>query len=286
MSSLGLAIRPMTAADVPAGQRLREQAGWNQSEDDWHRLLTWEPDGCFVGELDGAVVATATVTTYGPALAWIGMVLVDADHRRRGVGRALFEHAMAVLDRRGIRTIGLDATPLGKELYDRLGYLDAYNLERRVGTVPDPASVAGGVRPMRLEDLPAVTVLDAPAFGADRRHILEALARDHPNGCYVAERVGALAGYVFSRPGARARHLGPLVARDAPVAEALARTALHPWAGGQAIMDVLLPNPHAAALADHLGLRPTRPFIRMTRGASPPLAHFDLLYTSAGPEIG
>ena len=286
MSSLGLTIRPMTPADVPAGQRLREQAGWNQSEHDWRRLLAWEPDGCFVGELGGAVVATATVTTYRPALAWIGMVLVDADHRRRGVGRALFEHAMAALESRGIRTIGLDATPLGKELYDRLGYVDVCRLERCVGSVPDPAPIAGGVRLLRSEDLPAVAAFDARAFGADRRRVLESLARDHPEGCFVAERAGALAGYLLSRPGARARHLGPLVARDSATAEALARAALRPWSGGQAVIDVLLPNPHATALADCLGLQPIRAFIRMIRGAPPPPADYDILYTSAGPEIG
>ena len=249
-------------------------------------MLRGKPDGCFVGEFGGAVVGSATVTYYGRALAWIGMVLVDTDHRRRGIGRALFEHAMAYLDRRGVRTIGLDATPIGKEMYVRLGYHDAYRLERRLGTTPALPPGGGAARAMRPEDLPAVAALDAPAFGADRARVLVALARDHPDGCYVVERDGVLAGYLLSRPGARARHLGPLVARDEATAEALAHAALRPWAGGQAVMDVLLPNSRAVALADRLGLQPLRPFIRMTRGAPPPPADLDLLYTSAGPEIG
>src|SRR5262249_8240740 len=78
----GLTIRLMTGRDIPAGQRLREQAGWNQSDDDWRRLLAWEPTGCFVGELDGKIVGSTSTTVYGNQLAWIGMVLVDLDHRR------------------------------------------------------------------------------------------------------------------------------------------------------------------------------------------------------------
>ncbi len=281
----------MTTSDIPVGQRLREQAGWNQSDDDWRRLLAWEPDGCFVGELDGQTVATATVTTYGPALAWIGMVLVDAAHRRRGIGRALFEHAMAYLDRRCIATIALDATPLGKEMYDRLGYVDAYGLERCVGVIPEVASVRGesldgGARPLRSSDLPALLALDALAFGADRARLLRSLAGDHPDGCTVVERGSDLVGYLLSRPGARGHHVGPLVALDELAAESLVRETLRPLGGTRVVMDVLLPNVHAGALASRLGLEPVRPFIRMTRGAPPPPADLDLLYTSAGPEIG
>ncbi len=49
-----LRVRPMSAADVPLGLRLRGQAGWNQTEADWRRFLGLQPDGCFVAELDGA----------------------------------------------------------------------------------------------------------------------------------------------------------------------------------------------------------------------------------------
>jgi hypothetical protein len=34
-----LEVRCMRHDDVQAGQRLREQASWNQSDADWHRLL-------------------------------------------------------------------------------------------------------------------------------------------------------------------------------------------------------------------------------------------------------
>ena len=280
----GLAIRVMRPDDIPAGQRLREQAGWNQTADDWRRLLDWEPDGCFAAELGGAVVATATTTVYGPALAWIGMVLVDEGQRRRGIGKALFGHAMGYLDGRGVATIGLDATPDGKALYDQLGYRDAYGLERRIGRPPDLPP--GDARPLAEADLPAVLGLDERASGCDRARILRALHAGAPDGCFVVERGGELAGYLLGRPGTRAWHLGPLVARDAETADRLVGAALRTHRGERVVMDVMDDNLDAVALAERLRLEPVRPFIRMTRGAPPPRPDFAMLYTSAAPELG
>src|SRR3954454_12139696 len=106
-------IRPLAEADVPAAQRLREQAGWNQSDDDWRRLLAWGPDGCWAAERDGRVVGTAAVVTYGRRIAWIGMVLVDVEQRRQGIGRALLQQALSHLDRLGVESVALDSTPAG-----------------------------------------------------------------------------------------------------------------------------------------------------------------------------
>jgi GNAT superfamily N-acetyltransferase len=284
-------IRALAEADVPAAQRLCEQAGWNQSDDDWHRLLAWEPDGCWAAENDGQVVGTTCVVTYGRRIAWIGMVLVDVEHRRQGIGQALLERALGHLDRLGVQTIALDSTPAGQPLYARLGFVDAFGLERWRGPVPLPRSPTTEqrdppIRPLVTTDLEAVVAYDGPRFGVERGHILRALAAGHPDGCFVAEHDGEVVGYLLTRPGARARHVGPLAAEDPLTAERLVRTALLPHHGQEMVFDVVSPNPHAVALAKGLGLSPVRPFIRMTRGAPPPDVHTSRLYTSAGPELG
>ena len=56
-------IRTMTVRDIPLGLRLARQAGWNQTEADWRRFLDLEPEGCFVGELDGALPAPSVADT-------------------------------------------------------------------------------------------------------------------------------------------------------------------------------------------------------------------------------
>ena len=57
-------LRTMTKADIAAGMRLKEIAGWNQTVADWKRFLEASPEGCFVAEEDGQVRGTATTISF------------------------------------------------------------------------------------------------------------------------------------------------------------------------------------------------------------------------------
>src|SRR5271167_324624 len=127
-------IRTMTPADIPAGMRLKDAAGWNQTKEDWARFLEANPEGCFVTEWNGEVTGTVTTITYENRFAWIGMVLVHPELRGRGIGTALLARAIDYLDAQGIPCAKLDATPQGKLLYERLGFQVEYHLERHILT--------------------------------------------------------------------------------------------------------------------------------------------------------
>src|SRR5262245_2728474 len=113
-------IRRLTPDDVPAVLRLAGAAGWNQTDADVRRLIDLAPEGCFAACAGGEVIGTVTTTAYGRELAWVGMMLVDPAHRRRGVGTALMEVALDHLRERGVATVKLDATPMGRPVYERL----------------------------------------------------------------------------------------------------------------------------------------------------------------------
>src|ERR1700687_6074126 len=106
-------IRVMTDQDIPAGMRLKEIAGWNQTSKDWSRFLESSAAGCFVAEEDGAVRGTAAPISYQGRFAWVGRVLVDPDYRGRGIGTRLLEICVEYLDSIRVPCIKLDATPLG-----------------------------------------------------------------------------------------------------------------------------------------------------------------------------
>ena len=108
------------------------------------------------------------------------------------------------------------------------------------------------IRPMTAADIAAVAAYDARAFGTDRAHILRALFEGNSAGCVVAAWDGTVRGYALSRAGARARHLGPLVADDPDTADILARAALQYHHGTEALMDVVATNEAAVALAGRL----------------------------------
>lgn len=115
---------------------LKEEAGWNQTEQDWLKLLQLGPDSCFGIEIDGVLAATTTLVCYGTELAWIGMVLTAARFRRQGLASALMRHTLDYLARHAVDWIKLDATESGRAVYQRFGFEDECAVERwlRPGT--------------------------------------------------------------------------------------------------------------------------------------------------------
>jgi len=280
-----LHVRTMTPDDVPLGMRLKDIAGWNQTEADWRRLLALEPAGCFLAEWDRRPAGTACVSVF-PPLGWVSMVLVDPPVRGRGIATRLMQHALTYLDGRGVPTVRLDATPLGRAVYERLGFVAEYEVARwegpaagRIGPVPvmlDPVAPA---------DMAAVAALDEAATGADRRRLLDRLRAEHPEAMKVLTRGGHPAGYSCIRPGSRAMQIGPVVALDADAGEALADAALCDCAGRTVFADIPVPNLAAMRWAESHGLRVQRQFTRMRRGRPVPDRPMSL-WAGFGPEKG
>src|SRR5262249_56886097 len=124
-----------------------------------------------VAEGPGTRVASTTTCTFGAA-GWVAMVLVDEGFRRRGIARALMEHALAFLDARGVCTVRLDATPLGQPLYEALGFVPQFRLARFEGVLPTNPPPVGGVESPPPEAWEALATLDEEVTSTDRRRLL------------------------------------------------------------------------------------------------------------------
>jgi GNAT superfamily N-acetyltransferase len=280
-----LRVRGMSAADVALGLRLTGQAGWNQTEADWRRFLDLQPDGCFVAELDGAAAGTTAAFVFGP-VAWVAMVLVDEALRGRGVGGALMRHALAFLDGQRVATVRLDATPLGRPLYEKLGFMAEYTLLRYAGTVSGAPVPAEGPRVVRAapEHLDRLIRLDRAVTGAERGRLLGRLFAEAPEQWRVAEGAGEVTGYLLSRPGANAWQVGPCLGGPG-VGPTLLADAWRRHAGQRVFVDVPAGHAGAVAAAEAQGLSVQRSLLRMVRG---PAAGEDVsrLWASSGPEKG
>src|SRR5438093_4829685 len=175
-----VSLRRMKEEDLAAADELRRLAGWNQTLEDWHGLLWLEPHGCFVAVQKGHVVGTVTTTTYGQTLAWIGMMLVHPDHRQRGIGTRLMRQALEYLQSRQVHCVKLDATPTGRPVYEKLGFVPEWSLTRwqRLATTEIPFSSAAGpsTRPLSDADWDAIEKIDNAIVGASRSRLLHSLA--------------------------------------------------------------------------------------------------------------
>jgi GNAT superfamily N-acetyltransferase len=279
-------IRIMTKQDVPAGLRLNTLAGWNQTAADWHRFLKQSPAGCFVMEYDTKIVGTATTITYENRFAWIGMVLVDPDYRKQGIGTQLLNKTIEYLDQSRIFTMKLDATPFGKPLYAKLGFVSEYDIERWVlKRSPTDTISSASVRltPVKLDQ---ICKLDRELFGADRGFLLRSLHEQSPE-LAIAVWEGALPqGYCFGRRGLFADHLGPWFSKSQAAAETILREFLAQSSRDTLIVDCLKCNSWARELLRTSGFAPARPLTRMVRGPHNDPGQPDSLCAILGPEFG
>ncbi len=254
-------------------------------EADWRRFLEMQPDACFVAEFDGVSLGTAVGCMFG-SVAWIAMVLVDAEFRGRGIGTALMQHALAFVDRTGAKSVRLDATPLGLPLYEKLGFSPQYELTRydgrltNVNVSPQPRYV----RTAKEEDLESILELDREVTRTDRRKFLLRLFGKRPQDLRIVERDGRIDGYTVLRTGSDATQIGPCVAAT-DAGEWLLADACRRLVGQRVFLDVPCSNDAAVRFAESMGLVPQRTLTRMCRGVQ---IDDDCarLWASSGPELG
>ena len=273
----GAILRRLAASDVPAALELSEQAGWNQTDDDWRMLIDLAPTGCLAIEVDGELAATTTLLCYGRRLAWIGMVLTKKCYRGRGFARRLMTEALSLADQKAIETVKLDATDQGRPLYEKMGFRIEQAVER--WTRPGTGHATGTTVPIAERHAENWRMADNRAFGADRSELLERLAR--------REQAPFVMGgsYCLTRPGRHSHYLGPSVC-DAPrIARALIERALSTAGDRDCSWDLFPANAAAAAIARDLAFTPTRRLQRMVRGKDLH-ANNDSIYAIAGFELG
>lgn len=283
-SNHAFSIRLMTCDDIEFGMRLKTAAGWNQTEADWRRLIDFSPNGVFVAEVDGTPVGTLC-NTVSDGIGWIGMVLVDEAHRRQGVATRLVEHSLETLQRTGTETARLDATPLGKGLYERLGFSVDYELLRYEG-IPAPSTPHPNVAQASApSDFEQIYELDVRVKRTNRRGLLERFFQECPDQVWVYQEEGRIAGYVAVRQGTRAWQIGPCMALHAGAGQALFETMFHRFSDSPIFIDLLADNQDTVDCVTAAGLTSQRPLTRMTRG---PACEEDRagMWSSWGPEKG
>ena len=288
----------MTTNDLPLGLRLSRQAGWNQTESDWLRFIDMEPDGCFVAELNGCSIGTTTTCVFDD-IAWVAMVLVDKDARGQGIGTKLLRHSLDYLTARKVKTVRLDATALGRPIYEKLGFVPEYELARFEGIVPSSITLGGSLKAVGFGDgggkaipklrlgLPPfadIIELDSRMTGTDRAKMLGRLFNEFPRNIRILTDGDRIEGFVTLRPGANAIQIGPCTA-TINAGPALLSDALDRCSGKAVFVDIPTGNVPAVRIAESGGLKIQRRFTRMCRGEQIK-DNIKAIWASSGPEKG
>jgi hypothetical protein len=215
------------------------------------------------------------------------MMLVHPDRRRLGIGTRLMELVIQSLEGAGIACIKLDATPAGRPVYEKLGFVEECLLTRwqRPANTPISWPEVGTTRTVVAEDWDSIERLDRRATGVDRSRFVRSVA-EASRAVMACLRDGRVEGWGMIRAGAVADYLGPVVCENSDVAMSLC-SALIRLAGERSIAwDLFDESAVARAMAERFGFAPLRPLTRMRRGPATVKSEPSLQFGLVDPSIG
>jgi peptide alpha-N-acetyltransferase len=278
----GLQIRSMQFSDLDSVITLVRSLGWTTTRQDVENLLIYEPFGCFVAELKGAIIGTVTTTKY-IHFGWVGMLLVEEEFRRRRIGTNLMKIAIRYLLDNGVATVRLEADPPGIPLYQHLHFQKECDSLRWYRQGLQPLKVAG-VRQAALDDLPNFYSLDRNAFGDTRHRVLNRLFECSLFTLVLTDEPER--GFLMARDSSHGTIFGPFIADSLVVADKLLQAGLNRRKGQTVLLGVPSTHLKAITLMRKYGFECKSILTRMYYGKEPTKGDSCLEYGIGGSATG
>ena len=210
-ANLPVTIRQLEEDDLDFAFEMTTTEQWNERREDIKRVFGYEPEGCFIAELNDHKIGHVFALSYGK-LGWIGLLIIKAEYRRMGIGRLLTAKAKEYLLNRGVETAKLEAVPEISDLYRKLGFVDEYDSLRYVGTVGRARlSKNSSIVSIEEPDIVALADFDARFFGAPRTRVIAKLHQEYPQFCFMSRSSSKINGYIMCRESLSGYKLGPWI---------------------------------------------------------------------------
>lgn len=241
-------VRRLDLTDLDACLDLGTDRDWPLEDHKW-RLLFSIGRVYGIDDPDGGLAAVVVGAPYGSDVNAISMMLVSRKRARKGLGTQVLSHALADVN---ATSALLTATPMGKPLYEKLGFRSVGLCSTVRGTPVSPIAPSGRSRPFTDADLPAVIALDTEVFGAPRTELITAL----PEFCDTFRVVDGPDGVIAfggAWPNVGTTVLGPVTAPEAATALAVLDD-LAAASPGELRLDVDHRAPHVLRWAEQAGL--------------------------------
>lgn len=256
MSTGDLETDRFRPGDISLFLELARQEGWLCDPWELEFQLKSFPQGCHVRREAGSPLGFVNSVKYESS-GWVGNLLVDAESRGRGIGRALMNEAIAALENSGVRTVWLTASPSGAPLYRSLGFVGADTISRwHSKSRPGPEASAAA-------DMNIMAVVDREGWGDGREKLIDLLAG---RGELFCSGKAFLVRYRYG-DGMVLGPWGGSAPEDA--ASLLENALLTPDGGEDLYIDVPDGNPHAASLLESAGFKRKGSTLLMFRGETP-----------------
>jgi len=258
-------LRQMTCDELETVLGWAAQEGWNPGLDDGAAFYATDPQGVFVAELDGQPVAAISVVNHTDDIAFLGLYICTPAYRGRGIGYALWQHALA---HAGERTVALDGVPDQQANYRKSGFVLAAQNRRYAGILPETGSTP--LRAASSDEIGHLIELEALANGYCKTAFLSGwLQETETRKTLVLSDGGLPSGFVTVRRCVAGNKIGPLVAPSMDEARRLVLGAAALTRGAPVMIDVPDDQEALSGFCEALGMEPCFSTARMYRGPAP-----------------
>ena len=279
-------LHPFSEKDLDSVDEV-VKAAYNVSgsrKDTLRQYLKLQPDGAFVVKDNDTIVGFGAALDYG-LFAYIGLMSVHPSAQKRGVGRLLMDTLLAWLAERECRTVLLDASQAGAQLYLQYGFVedDRTVHMRRVQNTAVPMTHFEEFSCLKTRDFAKLIAFDTTYFGASREALLATYYINDPQRVFVTRgSKGRITGYLI----AQAQTIGPWVAHSVDDAEQLLQCALALPYSAEPVVFVSAHNVDASGLLARYGFVQARSLSHMRKGVPVQRGRATTLYGQASLGFG
>lgn len=192
--------------------------GWNPGLYDIEAFYATDPDGFFVGLLDGKPIAAISLVKYGKTYGFGGFYIVKDGYKGKGYGMKIFNRALAYL---GNRNMGGDGVLENLELYKRVGLELAHYNVRYQGVGTGTNGLSTNIINLSKYPFGKLNSYDTKVFGFKRTDFLKAWIAQPETIALGYVTKGKLQGYGVIRKCYTGYKIAPIFADNAKIAEKL-----------------------------------------------------------------
>lgn len=245
MSSL--TIRKMSEEEIKIAVDWAAEEGWNPGLNDAACFYRTDPDGFYLGEIDGKPVGCISVVSYLGVFGFLGFYIVHPDYRARGYGIQIWNEAIKYLRN---HNIGLDGVVTQQDNYKKSGFKLAYRNIRYEGSSVDSVKDSESIISADKIAFDKLLKYDSNFFPVQREKFLKCWVNMPDSYSFVFNDNG-IKGMGTIRKCRRGWKIGPLFSDNAEIAELLFNSLCSKIENNSAVfLDVPEVNPDAVALAE------------------------------------
>lgn len=275
-------IRQMTKSDLDLAISWAASEGWNPGLFDRDVFYNTDPQGFFMGFLDGKPISCISVVSYGKDFGFIGFYIVHTDHRNKGYGIKIWDKAINYLK---TQNIGLDGVVGQQENYKKFGFELAYRNIRYQGLGKKYEINNKSIIKINSIPFSRLVKYDDQCFPVSRPQFLEYWISEQESLTLGFLKNDKLLGYGMIRKCVTGYRIGPLFADNKMIAEDLFEKLNNFAVGSPIFLDIPEINKEAFELVNKYKMKPMFETARMYT-KKPPVINLNKMFGVTTFELG